>query len=161
VGNISQSGVSDQHIKVGYLWLNSRAMHGSLLTSSLLAESYGDVSLNIGYNFGQEDEAYSTMAFNLNGLNLNQSIIDSRGHLINSWADMMLIMNRGDLGMEECSLSKQGLHLKRTFVVQNKLSVKIRPSSWFNSKIVLFRSKTAMKGQISIAIHVYPKRTLI
>ena len=73
------------------------AMHGSLVTSSLLAESYGDVSLNIGYNFGQEDEAYSTMAFNLNGLNLNQSIIDSSGHLINSWAD---IMNRADLGME-------------------------------------------------------------
>ena len=39
----------------------------------------------------------STMAFNLNGLNFNQSIIDSNGHLINSWAD---IMNRADLGME-------------------------------------------------------------
>ena len=39
----------------------------------------------------------STMAFNLNGLNFNQSIIDSSGHLINSWAD---IMNRADLGME-------------------------------------------------------------
>ncbi len=117
------------------------AMHGSLVTSSLLAESAGDVSLNIGYSFGQEDETYSisaahgyfgrlifqyasfnnsrslhfflggwpvigiwftgvgvsTMAFNLNGLNLNQSIIDSNGHLINSWAD---IMNRADLGME-------------------------------------------------------------
>ena len=117
------------------------AMHGSLVTSSLLAESPGDVSLNIGYNFGQEDETYSisaahgyfgrlifqyasfnnsrslhfflggwpvigiwftalgvsTMAFNLNGLNFNQSIIDSSGHLINSWAD---IMNRADLGME-------------------------------------------------------------
>jgi photosystem II P680 reaction center D1 protein len=36
----------------------------------------------------------STMAFNLNGLNFNQSIIE---HLINSWAD---IMNRADLGME-------------------------------------------------------------
>jgi photosystem II P680 reaction center D1 protein len=117
------------------------AMHGSLVTSSLLAESGGDVSLNIGYNFGQEDETYSisaahgyfgrlifqyasfnnsrslhfflggwpvigiwftalgvsTMAFNLNGLNFNQSIIDSSRHLINSWAD---IMNRADLGME-------------------------------------------------------------
>ena len=119
------------------------AMHGSLVTSSLLAafESPGDVSLNIGYNFGQEDETYSisaahgyfgrlifqyasfnnsrslhfflggwpvigiwftalgvsTMAFNLNGLNFNQSIIDSSGHLINSWAD---IINRADLGME-------------------------------------------------------------
>ena len=117
------------------------AMHGSLVTSSVLAESAGDLSLNIGYNFGQEVETYSisaahgyfgrvifqyasfnnsrslhfflggwpvigiwftalgvsTMAFNLNGLNFNQSIIDSSGHLINSWAD---IMNRADLGME-------------------------------------------------------------
>jgi photosystem II P680 reaction center D1 protein len=30
----------------------------------------------------------STMAFNLNGLNFNQSIIDHSGHLINSWADL-------------------------------------------------------------------------
>jgi photosystem II P680 reaction center D1 protein len=117
------------------------AMHGSLVTSSLLAETSRDVSLNVGYNFGQEDETYSisaahgyfgrlifqyasfnnsrslhfflaawpvvgiwftalgvsTMAFNLNGLNFNQSIIDSSGHLINSWAD---IVNRADLGME-------------------------------------------------------------
>ena len=58
------------------------AMHGSLVTSSL-----------VGYNFGQVHETYSisaahgflvcglqllvcTMAFNLNGLNFNQSIID-------------------------------------------------------------------------------------
>jgi photosystem II P680 reaction center D1 protein len=104
------------------------AMHGSLVTSSVLAESAGDLSLNIGYNFGQVHETYSisaahgyfgrvifqyasfnnsrslhfflggwpvigiwftalgvsTMAFNLNGLNFNQSIIDSSGHLINS-----------------------------------------------------------------------------
>jgi len=117
------------------------AMHGSLVTSSLLAETAGEVTLNVGYNFGQEDETYSisaahgyfgrlifqyasfnnsrslhfflaawpvigiwftalgvsTMAFNLNGLNFNQSIIDSSGHLINSWAD---IVNRADLGME-------------------------------------------------------------
>ena len=39
----------------------------------------------------------TTMAFNLNGLNFNQSIIDSSGHLINSWAD---IVNCADLGME-------------------------------------------------------------
>jgi len=117
------------------------AMHGSLVTSSLLAESAGDLSLNVGYNLGQIYETYSisaahgyfgrlifqyasfnnsrslhfflgawpvvgiwftalgvsTMAFNLNGLNFNQSIVDSTGHLINSWAD---IMNRADLGME-------------------------------------------------------------
>merc|ERR1719493_159815 len=117
------------------------AMHGSLVTSSLLAETSRHDTLNSGYNFGQEDETYSisaahgyfgrlifqygsfnnsrslhfflgawpvigiwftalgvsTMAFNLNGLNFNQSIIDSSGHLINSWAD---IVNRADLGME-------------------------------------------------------------
>ena len=117
------------------------AMHGSLVTSSLLAETAADVSLNSGYNLGQEHETYSisaahgyfgrlifqyasfnnsrslhfflaawpvigiwctalgvsTMAFNLNGLNFNESIIDSSGHLINSWAD---IVNRADLGIE-------------------------------------------------------------
>ena len=39
----------------------------------------------------------STMAFNLNGLNFNQSIVDNNGQLINSWADLV---NRADLGME-------------------------------------------------------------
>ena len=34
-------------------------MHGSLVTSSLLAETHGDVSLNTGYLFGQEDETYT------------------------------------------------------------------------------------------------------
>lgn len=117
------------------------AMHGSLVTSSLLAERAGDSSLNAGYTFGQSSETYSisaahgyfgrlifqyasfnnsrslhfflgawpvigiwftalgvsTMAFNLNGLNFNQSVVDSSGHLISSWAD---IMNRADLGIE-------------------------------------------------------------
>lgn len=117
------------------------AMHGSLVTSSLLAETAGSESLNNAYTFGQEDETYSisaahgyfgrlifqyasfnnsrslhfflaawpvigiwftalgvsTMAFNLNGFNFNQSILDSNGHLINSWAD---ILNRADLGIE-------------------------------------------------------------
>ena len=35
------------------------AMHGSLVTSSLLSETVGDSSLNAGYVFGQEDETYS------------------------------------------------------------------------------------------------------
>jgi photosystem II P680 reaction center D1 protein len=117
------------------------AMHGSLVSSSLLAETAGDSSLNAGYSFGQISETYnissahgyfgrlivqfasfnnsrslhfflgawpvvgiwftalgvSTMAFNLNGLNFNQSIVDSSGHLVNSWAD---ILNRADLGLE-------------------------------------------------------------
>jgi len=117
------------------------AMHGSLVTSSLLAETLGDSSLNAGYIFGQDDETYSisaahgyfgrlifqfasfnnsrslhfflavfpvvgiwltalgvsTMAFNLNGLNFQHSLIDSNGHYINGWQD---ILNRADLGME-------------------------------------------------------------
>ena len=39
----------------------------------------------------------STMAFNLNGFNFNQSIIDSQGRVINTWAD---VINRANLGME-------------------------------------------------------------
>jgi photosystem II P680 reaction center D1 protein len=117
------------------------AMHGSLVTSSLLSETGSYDSLNAGYVFGQEDETYaisaahgyfgrlllqygsfnnsrslhfflaawpvigiwctaigvSTMAFNLNGLNFNQSLLDSSGHVVNSWAD---VVNRADLGME-------------------------------------------------------------
>ena len=37
------------------------------------------------------------MAYNIKGFNFNQSIIDSQGHAINTWAD---IINRMDLGME-------------------------------------------------------------
>jgi len=117
------------------------AMHGSLVTSSLFAETSADASLNAGYRFGQEDETYSisaahgyfgrllfqfasfnnsralhfflavwpvvgiwltalgvgTMAFNLNGFNFNQSMLDRGGHIVNGWQD---VLNRADLGME-------------------------------------------------------------
>ena len=36
------------------------------------------------------------MAFNLNGLNFNQSIVDSKGRILNTWAD---ILNRTSLKM--------------------------------------------------------------
>ncbi|GJN00791.1 hypothetical protein PR202_ga17998 [Eleusine coracana subsp. coracana] len=39
----------------------------------------------------------STMAFNLNGFNFNQSVVNSQGRVINTWAD---IINRANLGME-------------------------------------------------------------
>ena len=39
----------------------------------------------------------STMAFNLNGFNLNQSILDSQGLVLNTWAD---VLNRANLGMQ-------------------------------------------------------------
>jgi photosystem II P680 reaction center D1 protein len=37
------------------------------------------------------------MAFNLNGFNFNQSIIDSQGRVLNTWAD---VLNRAGLGLE-------------------------------------------------------------
>jgi len=39
----------------------------------------------------------STMAFNLNGFNFNQSVLDSQGRVINTWAD---IITHANLGME-------------------------------------------------------------
>ena len=39
----------------------------------------------------------STMAFNLNGFNFNQSIVDSQDKVIPTWAD---VLNRAGLGME-------------------------------------------------------------
>ncbi|KAJ8545092.1 hypothetical protein K7X08_017675 [Anisodus acutangulus] len=117
------------------------AMHGSLVTSSLIRETTENESAIKGYRFGQEEETYnivaahgyfgrfifqyasfnnshslhfflaawhvvgiwfttlgiSTMAFNLNGFNFNQSVVDSQGRVINTWAD---IINRANLSME-------------------------------------------------------------
>ncbi|KAL0915999.1 hypothetical protein M5K25_013474 [Dendrobium thyrsiflorum] len=117
------------------------AMHGSLVTSSLIRETTENESANEGYRFGQEEETFnivaahgyfgrlifqyasfnnsrslhfflaawpivgiwftalgiSTMAFNLNGFNFNQFVVDSQGHFINTWAD---IINHANLGME-------------------------------------------------------------
>ena len=39
----------------------------------------------------------ATMAFNLNGFNFNQSIVDSNNKVIPTWAD---VLNRANLGME-------------------------------------------------------------
>ena len=36
-------------------------------------------------------------SFNLNGLNFNQSILDSQGRVVNTWADLL---NRANLGLE-------------------------------------------------------------
>jgi photosystem II P680 reaction center D1 protein len=117
------------------------AMHGSLVTSSIVRETTEDISQNYGYKFGQEEETYNivaahgyfgrlifqyasfnnsrslhfflaawpvvgiwfaalgvaTMATNLNGLNFNQSILDSQGRVVDTWAD---ILNRANLGFE-------------------------------------------------------------
>jgi photosystem II P680 reaction center D1 protein len=39
----------------------------------------------------------STMAFNLNGFNFNNSILDSQGNTISTWAD---VLNRANIGFE-------------------------------------------------------------
>ncbi|PNJ94490.1 photosystem II q(b) protein [Cylindrospermopsis raciborskii C04] len=41
--------------------------------------------------------AITTMAFNLNGFNFNQSVIDSTGRVISTWAD---VIDRANLGIE-------------------------------------------------------------
>jgi photosystem II P680 reaction center D1 protein len=38
------------------------AMHGSLVTSSLIRETTENVSTNAGYRFGQEEETYNIVA---------------------------------------------------------------------------------------------------
>ena len=38
-----------------------------------------------------------TMAFNLNGFNFNQSIVDANGKVVPTWAD---VVNRANLGFE-------------------------------------------------------------
>jgi len=117
------------------------AMHGSLVTSSIIKETTANESQNYGYKFGQDEETYNivaahgyfgrlifqyasfnnsrslhfflatwpvvgiwltsmgicTMAFNLNGFNFNQSIVDTNGKVIPTWAD---VVNRQNLGME-------------------------------------------------------------
>jgi photosystem II P680 reaction center D1 protein len=117
------------------------AMHGSLVTSTLVRETSEAESANIGYKFGQEEETYnivaahgyfgrlifqyasfnnsrslhfflaawpvigiwfaalgiSTMSFNLNGFNFNNSILDHQGRTIDTWADLL---NRANLGIE-------------------------------------------------------------
>ena len=117
------------------------AMHGSLVTSSLIRETTEIESANAGYKFGQEEETYnivaahgyfgrlifqyasfnnsrslhfflaawpvvgiwfaslgiSTMSFNLNGFNFNNSVLDAQGRVIPTWAD---VLNRANLGIE-------------------------------------------------------------
>ena len=117
------------------------AMHGSLVTSSLVRETTETESQNYGYKFGQEEETYNIVAahgyfgrlifqyasfnnsrslhfflgawpvvgiwfaamavccfaFNLNGFNFNQSVLDAQGRVVNTWAD---VINRAGLGIE-------------------------------------------------------------
>jgi hypothetical protein len=44
------------------LWNLFSAMHGSLVTSSLIRETTENESANEGYRFGQEEETYNIVA---------------------------------------------------------------------------------------------------
>ncbi|KAF3658825.1 Photosystem II protein D1 [Capsicum annuum] len=92
------------------------AMHGSLVTSSLIRETTKNESANEGYRFGQEKETYNIVAahgyfgrliFQYASFNNSHSlhlflaswpvVVDSQGRVINTWA---YIINRANLGME-------------------------------------------------------------
>ncbi|MCM1981613.1 Photosystem Q(B) protein 1 [Lyngbya confervoides] len=118
------------------------AVHGSLVTSSLIRETTELESANVGYHFGQQEATYNllaghagylgrlllptlsfrnsrvvhflmvalptigiwgaaagigVMSFNLNGFNFNHSVVDSRGAVIPTHAD---ILNRANLGFQ-------------------------------------------------------------
>ncbi len=118
------------------------AIHGSLVTASLIRETSDLESANTGYHFGQQEATYNliaghmgylgrllvpafafrnsrtvhfllvalptigiwsatlgvgVMAFNLNGFNFNQSILDSQGKVIPTNADLL---NRATLGIQ-------------------------------------------------------------
>ena len=82
--------ISAAHVYFGRLifqygsFINSRSLHFFLAAWPVIGIWF--TSLGV-----------STMAFNLNGLNFNESLVDSEGHLINTWAD---ILSRADIGME-------------------------------------------------------------
>jgi hypothetical protein len=46
------------------------------------------------------------MAFNLNGFNFNQSVVDSQGRVINTWADIITIVHPVSLQNPKSKLIK-------------------------------------------------------
>jgi len=54
----------------------------------------------------------STMAFNLNGFNFNQSIIDSQGRAIGPWGVVLNCANQNRSNAPECSLLPLRLGLR-------------------------------------------------
>lgn len=133
------------------------AVHGSLVTASLVRETSDLESANEGYRFGQQEGTYNllaghagylgrlfipslafrnsrsvhflmvalptlgvwfaaagigVMAFNLNGLNFNHSVLDSQGHVIPTDADLV---NRAMLGI-------QAMHAPNTHHFPNLLA---------------------------------------
>jgi photosystem II P680 reaction center D1 protein len=57
----------------------------------------------------------STMVFNVNGFNFNQSVVDSQGCVINTWVENI---NHVNLGMEAVIL---GLYVDDIILVSNDI----------------------------------------
>ena len=53
------------------------AMHGSLVTSSLIKETTETESQNYGYKFGQEEETYNIVTFTVTLVVLSSSMLHS------------------------------------------------------------------------------------
>ncbi len=77
------------------------AMHGSLVTSSASFNNSRSLHFFLAVFpvvcIWFTSMGVSTMAFNLNGFNFNQSVVDSSGRIVPTWAD---VLNRANLGME-------------------------------------------------------------
>ena len=54
-------------------------------------------SPHVGMIFPLTSMGICTMAFNLNGFNFNQSVVDANGKIVPTWGD---VLNRANLGME-------------------------------------------------------------
>ncbi|ERN19855.1 hypothetical protein AMTR_s00071p00011330 [Amborella trichopoda] len=77
---------------------NSRSLHFFLAASPVVGIWFTALGI-------------STMAFDLNGFNFNHSVVDSQGHIIDTWAD---IINHANLAMEvihECNAQNFPLDL--------------------------------------------------
>ena len=59
------------------------------------AQTTENVSANLGYKFATLTALLPRA--NLNGFNFNQSVVESNGRVVNTWAD---ILNRANLGFE-------------------------------------------------------------
>jgi len=70
-----------------------------------------------------------TMAFKLNGFNFNQSVVDSQGRVINTWAE---IINHVDLGMEVVIL---GTYVNDIILVSKDIFFKT-PQNWNRLKLL-------------------------
>jgi photosystem II P680 reaction center D1 protein len=75
------------------------AMHGSLVSSSLIRETTENVSANAGYKFGQEEETYNIVAAHgyFGRLIFSMHLSITRGHFISSWRSGQLLVSGSHL----------------------------------------------------------------